>query len=88
LPYLGTLFERNEGGDDFILKLRFLPDTSEKNTDALLLLLFGYRRIYRLEQVGAARLEDGLRQSGCHPEPTIGQIMMGQLACTPISHQS
>lgn len=58
------------------LKLRFLPDTTDREEDALLLLLYGYRQIYGREKVEARKLERGLYLSNCRrqlPRQTAAQ---------------
>jgi len=45
--------------------LRILPRSADRNADALILLLLGYRIALNLEEVAVTVLRSSLRQSGC-----------------------
>ena len=53
---------------EYCLQLMFPPDTTDRNSDALLLLIFGYRQIYG-SSAKAADLDKGLARSGCLRTP-------------------
>jgi hypothetical protein len=63
------------------LTLKFPPDTYDRDEDALLLLLYGYRQIYGREKVEARRLEHGLQSSGIRKRlpPQTATAMMSEM---------
>ena len=63
------------------LTLKFPPDTYDRDEDALLLLLYGYRQIYDREKVEARRLEHGLYSSGIRKRlpPQTATAMMSEM---------
>jgi hypothetical protein len=75
---LDLLFRRNNQE----LSLKFPPDTTNRDEDALLLLLFGYRQIYDREKVEARTLERGLYLSNCRRRlpPLTGTGAMLEMA--------
>lgn len=48
-----------------MVTLRVLPRSQERDADALLLILFGYKLAKQLEEVGVTQLKPSMRQSGC-----------------------
>jgi hypothetical protein len=86
---LGTLYQRDSVSDILsmenreALKLRFPPDCPDIDRPGftLLLLIFGYRQIYRADEVMARSLETGLYLSGCrrHAEVPAIEILVGHI---------
>ncbi|MFZ0821023.1 MAG: hypothetical protein WAM91_13205 [Candidatus Acidiferrales bacterium] len=61
-----TLLERAFIVKDEFVSLRHLPnvETANRNADAAILLLFGFKRLLQVEDVPVTKLNEGLRQSG------------------------
>ena len=82
MDQLGTLFEAvnktSVGGKKAYLRLKFLPDTANRDTDALLLLIYGYSRIYYGE-VGIGKVEQSLIESGCCQDEPLRQFLGNSL---------
>ena len=80
---LGTLYSihvasGSDGGkawENRYLTLLFLPDSRPIAAFSLLMLLYGYSKIYGYQKVNAHYLEEGLFQSGLRQERTLLQIM-------------
>jgi hypothetical protein len=58
---LGRLFDLREDG---VVILKVLPDGAEKGAEALLLILYGYRRLKNEDDVQATRLHRAAERSG------------------------
>jgi len=62
-----------------LLMLRFQPDTSDPATDVLLLILYGYKRIYGSDEVGVEVLEKALWESGVRQSNNLDRLPEGSL---------
>jgi hypothetical protein len=60
-PNLERLFDQDETG---FIQLRFMPDTKNKNQDALLLVVYGYKVVGGHDEVKVSTVERSLRRSG------------------------
>ena len=56
------------------LKLKFLPDTENRDEDALLLLIYGYGRIY-FREASIGKLEESLTSSGCCVDVNLRRML-------------
>jgi hypothetical protein len=48
-----------------MLSLRILPRSDDRNADAMLLVIFGYKTVKGVDQTMVTQLKSALRQSGC-----------------------
>lgn len=62
---LNRVFARDESGG---VSLRILPRTERRESDALMLLLYGFRKLGNQEDVGSGALMAAVRQSGLQLE--------------------
>jgi hypothetical protein len=80
---LGTLFGvfsskvSVEGEETPNLKFKFLPDTASRDEDALLLLIYGYGRIYEGDEASVTKLEESLSESGCCQAEKLRRMLSG-----------
>jgi hypothetical protein len=68
---LNAVYSTDNNG---VVSLRVLPNTENRNADALLLLIYGFLVVGHLEAVPAGQLVDGVRQSGL-PVDRVGRTI-------------
>jgi hypothetical protein len=83
-PLDPNILYNNEEGK--VITLKFLPDTLDKNEDALLLIIYGYNILRQKAEVSVSSARSALRLSGCREKPPQASMMtlgiMGYLAPT------
>lgn len=82
---LDKLYATDEEGK--LIWLRFLPDTiEERDRDALLLILYGYKAIKGVEPVPRANIRASLRRSCCFEPDEKKSVTSIALALTTFTH--